>query len=249
MKKFLTIFCSVLALSSTGVYAYPLKTTSASLKNKTTINLNITPQNQKFYYTDCSKQLFKCQKNTNLCTAANTQTTCSTNVTTTEVTTKPTAKPTTETSTETTTQAVTKPTTEPTTETAANNNAQLSMAQQVLNLVNAERAKQNLPALKLNTALSNVAQLKSEDMKNKNYFDHTSPTYGSPFNMMKQFGINYKYAGENIAKGQKTAADVVNAWINSEGHRANILNTNFTDMGLGYVKSGSTTYWTQMFIR
>ncbi len=84
-------------------------------------------------------------------------------------------------------------------------------------------------------------------MENNNYFSHTSPTYGSPFDMMKSFGITYNTAGENIAKGQKTAEDVVNGWMNSEGHRKNILNSAFTQMGLGYTK-GDTTYWAQMFI-
>ena len=83
-------------------------------------------------------------------------------------------------------------------------------------------------------------------MKNNNYFSHTSPTYGSPFDMMKQFGISYKTAGENIAKGQKTPEAVVNAWMNSEGHRSNILNANYTQMGLGY--TNGTVYWCQMFI-
>ncbi|MBR1444892.1 MAG: hypothetical protein IJ583_15325 [Firmicutes bacterium] len=124
-----------------------------------------------------------------------------------------------------------------------------SYAVQVLDLVNNERAKNGLSPLTLDNALSAVAQAKSEDMKNKNYFSHTSPTYGSPFDMMKQFGISYTYAGENIAKGQKTPEQVVTAWMNSEGHRANILNKNFTKMGLGYTASGSTTYWTQMFIK
>ncbi|SPT92496.1 YkwD protein [Bacillus subtilis] len=83
-------------------------------------------------------------------------------------------------------------------------------------------------------------------MKDKNYFDHQSPTYGSPFDMMKSFGISYKTAGENIAKGQKTPEEVVKAWMNSEGHRKNILNPNFTHIGVGYVESGSI--WTQQFI-
>ncbi|MFC9275224.1 CAP domain-containing protein, partial [Bacillus spizizenii] len=86
----------------------------------------------------------------------------------------------------------------------------------------------------------------SRDMKDKNYFDHQSPTYGSPFDMMKSFGISYKTAGENIAKGQKTPEEVVKAWMNSEGHRKNILNPNFTHIGVGYVESGSI--WTQQFI-
>jgi uncharacterized protein YkwD len=64
--------------------------------------------------------------------------------------------------------------------------------------------------------------------------------------MMKQFGISYKAAGENIAMGQRTPEEVVTAWMNSPGHRANILNANFTHLGVGYVASGN--YWTQMFI-
>jgi len=88
---------------------------------------------------------------------------------------------------------------------------------------------------------------KSQDMHDKNYFDHTSPTYGTPFTMMKNFGITYKSAGENIAKGQRSAQEVVTAWMNSEGHRANILNRSYTHIGVGYVQDGN--YWTQMFIQ
>lgn len=117
---------------------------------------------------------------------------------------------------------------------------------QVVELTNAERAKNGLPALTLDTNLSKVARAKSEDMSKNNYFDHTSPTYGSPFDMMKQFGISYKAAGENIAKGQTTPEQVVKAWMNSEGHRANILSDKFTHIGVGYVANGN--YWTQQFI-
>ena len=124
-----------------------------------------------------------------------------------------------------------------------------SYQQQVLDLVNAERAKRGISALTLDSSLSSVATKKSQDMIDKNYFDHTSPTYGSPFDMMKQFGISYRSAGENIAKGQKTPQEVVDAWMNSEGHRKNILNPNFTNLGVGIAKdSNKTTYWTQMFI-
>ena len=124
-----------------------------------------------------------------------------------------------------------------------------SYQQQVLDLVNAERTKRGISALTLDSNLSSVATKKSQDMVNKNYFDHTSPTYGSPFDMMKQFGISYRTAGENIAKGQKTPQEVVTAWMNSEGHRKNILTPNFTNLGVGIAKdSKGTTYWTQMFI-
>ncbi|MGG2066589.1 CAP domain-containing protein [Bacillus sp. S14(2024)] len=118
--------------------------------------------------------------------------------------------------------------------------------QKVVDLTNAERAKQGLPALKVDTELSKMARIKSEDMQKNHYFDHTSPTYGSPFDMMKQFGISYRSAGENIAQGQQTPEEVVQAWMNSAGHRANILNSGYTHIGVGYVENGN--YWTQEFI-
>jgi uncharacterized YkwD family protein/spore coat assembly protein SafA len=121
-----------------------------------------------------------------------------------------------------------------------------TVEQEVINLVNQERAKNGLPALKYDWELARVAEHKSQDMRNKGYFSHTSPTYGSPFDMMKSYGITYKAAGENIAYGQTSAQQVMNAWMNSSGHRANILNPNFTHIGVGYVANGH--YWTQMFI-
>ncbi|NLK71452.1 MAG: SafA/ExsA family spore coat assembly protein [Clostridiales bacterium] len=122
--------------------------------------------------------------------------------------------------------------------------------QEVIRLVNEERAKAGLKPLTENWELSRVARFKSEDMATKKYFSHTSPTYGSPFTMMKNFGIRYSYAGENIAYGQKSAAEVMKGWMNSPGHRQNILNSNYTQIGVGYVQnSNGTPYWTQMFIR
>jgi uncharacterized YkwD family protein/spore coat assembly protein SafA len=126
-------------------------------------------------------------------------------------------------------------------------NEQASVEEEVVRLVNAERAKGGLSPLTIDWELSRVAKYKSQDMHDKNYFSHTSPTYGSPFNMMKNFGISYKAAGENIAKGQKSAAQVVQAWMNSEGHRANIMSTKYSHIGVGYVADGH--YWTQMFIK
>jgi uncharacterized YkwD family protein len=118
--------------------------------------------------------------------------------------------------------------------------------QQVIDLTNAQRSKNGLPALKADSQLSGVAQKKSVDMQQNNYFSHTSPTYGSPFDMMRDFGVTYKSAGENIAQGQRTPQEVVNAWMNSEGHRKNILSANYTHIGVGYEKTGN--HWTQMFI-
>lgn len=116
----------------------------------------------------------------------------------------------------------------------------------VIELTNAERRKNGLLDLKADASLSNVAREKSKDMQQNKYFSHTSPTYGSPFDMMRDFGISYKSAGENIAQGQRTPEEVVNAWMNSEGHRKNILSSGYTHIGVGYVESGH--YWTQMFI-
>lgn len=132
-------------------------------------------------------------------------------------------------------------------QTAATNT---SYEKQVLSLVNAERAKLKLPALTLNTSLSNVARTKAAEMRDKNYFSHTSPTYGSPSQMMTKFGIKWSASGENIAKGQKTPSAVMSAWMGSSGHKANILNKSYTQIGIGYVTaSNGTAYWVQMFIK
>ena len=121
-----------------------------------------------------------------------------------------------------------------------------SYEQEVIRLVNAERAKQGLKPLTYDWELGRVARYKSQDMRNNKYFAHNSPTYGTPFQMMKSFGISYRSAGENIARGQKAPQAVVSAWMNSSGHRANILNSSSTHIGVGYVADGN--YWTQMFI-
>lgn len=140
-----------------------------------------------------------------------------------------------------------EPKEEPTTPTKPGNNAVNSIEEEVARLVNIERQKAGLAPLTLSTELSNVARIKSKDMADKNYFSHTSPTYGDPFQMMRSFGIKYGYAGENIAKGYRSAQAVMDGWMNSSGHRANILNPNFKTIGVGYVESNGTTYWTQMF--
>lgn len=117
----------------------------------------------------------------------------------------------------------------------------------VIQLTNAERRRNGLPDLQADTSLSKVAREKANDMQAKHYFSHTSPTYGSPFDMMRDFGISYRSAGENIAQGQPTPEEVVQAWMNSEGHRRNILSGDFTHIGVGYNQQGN--YWTQMFIK
>lgn len=137
-----------------------------------------------------------------------------------------------------------QPAAKPAAQHAAKPAAQSSYAKQVVSLVNQERAKAGLKPLTSDSALSGMALDKAKDMINKNYFDHNSPTYGSPFDMMKSYGIRYTYAGENIAKGQRTPQEVMNGWMNSSGHRQNILSPNYTKIGVGYYNGA----WVQEFI-
>ncbi|MFB4164356.1 CAP domain-containing protein [Alteribacillus sp. JSM 102045] len=118
--------------------------------------------------------------------------------------------------------------------------------QQVIELTNQEREKNGLSPLEADSQVAEAAQAKSEDMAENNYFAHNSPTYGSPFNMLNDFGVDYTAAAENIAAGQQTPEEVVQAWMNSEGHRKNILNEEVTHIGVGYVEDGN--HWTQLFI-
>lgn len=129
-------------------------------------------------------------------------------------------------------------------------NSLTSYEQQVIELVNRERSSRGLGLLTYDSQLGYVARLKSQDMVNNNYFSHTSPTYGSPFQMMEKFGLRFSAAGENIAYGQRTAQEVMNAWMNSAGHRANILSATYTHIGVGVAKSSNgTLYWTQEFTK
>lgn len=120
--------------------------------------------------------------------------------------------------------------------------------QQMLNLVNQERSKAGLAPLKADLELTKLARLKSQDMINRNYFSHQSPTYGSPFDMMKKYGISYRTAGENIA-GNSSVQGAHTALMNSTGHRANILSRNFTHIGIGIQTGGNYgMMFTQMFV-
>lgn len=107
---------------------------------------------------------------------------------------------------------------------------------EVFDLINKQRTNNGLAALKNDSKVQRVARIKAQDMVDNNYFSHTSPTYGSPFDMLKSFKISYKTAGENIA-GNSSNSSVVTAWMNSSGHKANILNSNFNYTGIGVVSS------------
>lgn len=117
---------------------------------------------------------------------------------------------------------------------------------EVLKLVNNERKKEGLKPLKADKKLEKVAQIKSEEMEEKGYFAHKSPDYGTPFQMMDRFGVRYRTAAENIAYGQKTPEEVVDGWMKSKGHRKNILNSHFTQIGIGISKN-EPYHWVQMF--
>lgn len=119
---------------------------------------------------------------------------------------------------------------------------------ETFNLINQQRINNGLSALKIDAEVQRVARIKAQDMVNNNYFDHNSPTYGTPFNMLKNFGISYNSAGENIA-GNSSNSAAVTAWMNSSGHRANILNGSYNYTGIGVVSSPKYgKVYVQMFI-
>lgn len=120
--------------------------------------------------------------------------------------------------------------------------------QEVFNLINKQRTANGLSALKVDAELQRVVKIKAQDMVNSNYFSHNSPTYGSPFEMLQSFKVSYKTAGENIA-GNSSNSGAVNAWMNSSGHKANILNSSFNYTGIGVVNSPKYgKIYVQMFI-
>lgn len=120
--------------------------------------------------------------------------------------------------------------------------------QEVLNLINEQRTKQGIKALQIDGETQRVAKIKAQDMVENNYFSHTSPIYGSPFDMLKSFKVSYQTAGENIA-GNSSNRSAVNAWMNSTGHKANILNGKFNYTGIGVVSSKKYgKIYVQMFI-
>ncbi len=119
---------------------------------------------------------------------------------------------------------------------------------EVFNLINKQRISNGLQALKIDNEVQRVARIKAQDMVSNNYFSHNSPTYGSPFDMLNSFKVSYKTAGENIAGNSNNSA-AVNAWMNSTGHKANILNGNFNYTGIGVVNGSQYgKIYVQMFI-
>ncbi|NLL76994.1 MAG: transporter [Clostridiales bacterium] len=124
-------------------------------------------------------------------------------------------------------------------------NAEKSYVEQVVDLVNAERAKEGLSALTMTDELNAAALVRAKETTKS--FSHTRPNGSSFSTVLKENGISYRGAGENIAWGQSTPEEVVKAWMNSAGHRANIMNKNYTSIGVGYYLNGNTPYWSQLF--
>ena len=116
---------------------------------------------------------------------------------------------------------------------------------EVVRLVNSERAKEGLAALQMDSSLNSAAQVRAKEIVTS--FSHTRPNGSNCFTALSEAGIKYNGSGENIAYGQKTPAEVVNAWMNSAGHRANIMSTKFTKIGVGCHNSNGTYYWSQFF--
>ena len=127
-----------------------------------------------------------------------------------------------------------------------NNGTADAYVSEVVRLVNAERAKVGLSALTMNSAANAAAQVRAREIVSN--FSHTRPSGASCFTALQEAGVNYRGAGENIAYGQSSAQAVVDAWMNSEGHRANILNAQFTSIGVGHHVQNGVHYWTQFFV-
>ena len=124
----------------------------------------------------------------------------------------------------------------------------LSYTAQVVKLVNAERAKEGLSPLTVDTSVQAAAQVRAVEIQTS--FSHTRPNGSSFSTALKEQNVSYRSAGENIAWGQRSPQEVVTAWMNSAGHRANIMNANFTKIGVGYYQnSNGTKYWSQLFIQ
>lgn len=127
-------------------------------------------------------------------------------------------------------------------ETPEIDNTAAAYAAQVIELVNEERAKAGLSALKSDEKAAAAAQVRAEEISVS--FSHTRPDGRTCFTALDEAGASYRTAGENIAMGQRTPEEVVDAWMNSEGHRKNILNGSFEKIGVGYYEGG----WVQLFI-
>ncbi len=141
--------------------------------------------------------------------------------------------------------ATSKPSTSANTDQSSNTSDLNAYAKEVLQIVNQERAKAGLPALTTNSTLQSAANKRAQEIAKS--FSHTRPDGSSFYTVLKEYGVSYRSAGENIAYGQKSPQAVMEGWMNSSGHRANILNKNFGKVGIGVYKVNGVLYWTQVF--
>lgn len=146
---------------------------------------------------------------------------------------------------ETTTPDSNAGTTEEDTKKPETDSENLSYAEQVVKLVNVERAKVGLHALTIDTGVTAAANIRAKEIVTS--FSHTRPDGRKFSTVLTDNGIRYTGAGENIAWGQRSPEEVVSAWMNSEGHRANILNAKYTKIGVGYLNASGRNYWVQLF--
>lgn len=129
-------------------------------------------------------------------------------------------------------------------------NSDRELEQKVLELTNNERIKHGLKPLKWNEELAKLARAHSQDMVDRNFFSHENPDGKSPFDRMREAGIGYHIAAENIAAGQASPEKAVAEWMNSEGHRKNILKPELAELGVGIARGGRYgIYWTQTFAK
>lgn len=128
------------------------------------------------------------------------------------------------------------------------NQAARAYEKENFDLLNVARTRAKLPLLSWDEGVAAVARSHSSDMAKNNYFSHTSPSTGSPFDRLKHAGILYGYAGENIAYGQLDGIEVHMGWMNSAGHRQNLLDNKFKQLGIGIVFKEGRPYYTQNFV-
>jgi len=215
-----------------------LKEFLASLKKNVSANCNINKPTQAVKPTKApTVKPTQAVKPTQTPTAKPTQAVKHTQAPTAKPTQAPTSKP---------TQAPTSkptPTVKPFTSTGTTGIS--NYADQVLQLVNQERAKAGLSSLTTNTTLSAAANKRAKETAQS--FSHTRPDGTSFSTVLQEYSISYRAAGENIAYGQRTPQEIVTGWMNSPGHRANILNTNFNKLGIGVYQSNGVIYWSQLF--
>jgi len=140
-----------------------------------------------------------------------------------------------------------QPAPEPVPQNPQNYGGMTAEERQLVELINQERVSRGKQPLQVDLELSKWARIKSRDMADNNYFAHVSPTYGNASTMLRNAGVSFRYAGENLGK-TSSVANAHRGFMNSSIHRATLLNSSYTDVGIGIVYKGSTMYVTELFV-